>query len=140
VNYDFWAPEPAFLAMPGIKDFLKDYQARAEKEKVDTLGYYLPPYSYAMMQVLGQAVEATKGLDQQKIADYIRKTEFTTIVGKVRFGKNGEWAQGRTLMVQYQKIDGSGVEQFRGPGKKVVLYPDEFKSGSLIYPYAAAKN
>jgi branched-chain amino acid transport system substrate-binding protein len=140
VNYDFWAPEPAFMAMPGIKDFLKEYQARAEKEKVDTLGYYLPPYSYAMMQVLGQAVEATKGLDQQKIADYIRKTEFTTIVGKVRFGKNGEWAQGRTLMVQYQKIDGSGVEQFRGPGKKVVLYPDEFKSGSLIYPYAAAKN
>jgi branched-chain amino acid transport system substrate-binding protein len=140
VNYDFWAPEPAFMAMPGIKDFFKEYQARAEKEKVDTLGYYLPPYSYAMMQVLGQAVEATKGLDQQKIADYIRKTEFTTIVGKVRFGKNGEWAQGRTLMVQYQKIDGSGVEQFRGPGKKVVLYPDEFKSGSLIYPYAAAKN
>jgi branched-chain amino acid transport system substrate-binding protein len=140
VNYDFWAPEPTFMAMPGIKEFLKEYQVRAEREKVDTLGYYLPPYSYAMMQVLGQAVEATKGLDQQKIADHIRKTEFTTIVGKVKFGKNGEWAQGRTLMVQYQKIDGSGVEQFRGPGKKVVLYPDELKSGNLIYPYAAAKN
>ena len=140
VNYDFWAPEPTFMAIPGIKEFLKEYQVRAEKEKVDTLGYYLPPYSYAMMQVLGQAVEATKGLDQQKIADHIRKTEFTTIVGKVKFGKNGEWATGRTLMVQYQKIDGSGVEQFRGPGKKVVLYPEEFKSGNLIYPYAAAKN
>jgi branched-chain amino acid transport system substrate-binding protein len=140
VNYDFWAPEPAFMAMPGIKDFFKEYQVRAEKEKVDTLGYYLPPYSYAMMQVLGQAVEATKSLDQQKIADHIRKTEFTTIVGKVKFGKNGEWAQGRTLMVQYQKIQGNSVEQFRGPGKKVVLYPDEFKSGNLIYPYAAAKN
>jgi branched-chain amino acid transport system substrate-binding protein len=140
VNYDFWAPEPTFMAIPGIKEFFKEYQARAEKEKVDTLGYYLPPYSYAMMQILGQAVEATKGLDQQKIADYIRKTEFNTIVGKVKFGKNGEWATGRTLMVQYQKIDGSGVEQFRGPGKKVVLYPDEFKSGNLIYPYAAAKN
>jgi branched-chain amino acid transport system substrate-binding protein len=140
VNYDFWAPEPTFMAVPGIKEFFKDYQPRAEKEKVDTLGYYLPPYSYALMQVLGQAVEATKGLDQQKIADYIRKTEFNTIVGKIKFGKNGEWAHGRTLMVQYQKIDGSGVEQFRKPGKKVVLYPDEFKSGNIIYPYAAAKN
>jgi branched-chain amino acid transport system substrate-binding protein len=140
VNYDFWAPEPTFMAVPGIKEFFKEYQPRAEKEKVDTLGYYLPPYSYALMQVLGQAVEATKSLDQQKIADYIRKTEFNTIVGKIKFGKNGEWAHGRTLMVQYQKIDGSGVEQFRKPGKKVVLYPDEFKSGSLIYPYAAAKN
>jgi branched-chain amino acid transport system substrate-binding protein len=138
VNYDFWAPEPPFLAIGGVKEFLKEYQARAEKAGVDPLGYYLPPYSYALVQVLGQAVEATKGLDQQKIADYIRANEFNTIVGKVKFGKNGEWARGRTLMVQYQKIQGTGIDQFRGPGKKVVLYPDEFKSGSLIYPYAAA--
>ena len=138
VNYDFWAPEPTFLAIPGIKEFFKEYQARAEKAGVDTLGYYLPPYSYTMVQILGQAVEATKGLDQQKIADYIRATEFNTIVGKVKFGKNGEWAKGRTLMVQYQKVQGNGIEQFRGPGKKVVLYPDEFKSGAMIYPYSAA--
>ena len=140
VNYDFWAPEPTFLSIPGIKEFLKEYQARAEKAGVDTLGYYLPPYSYATGQVLAQAIEATKGLDQQKLADYIRATEFNTIVGKIKFGKNGEWAKGRTLMVQYQKIRGNDLEQFRGPGKKVVLYPDEFKSGNIIYPYSAAKN
>ena len=140
VNYDFWAPEPTMLAFAGVKEFLKEYQARADKAGVDPLGYYLPPYSYAMMQVLGQAIDATKSLDQQKIADYIRKTEFNTIVGKVKFGKNGEWAQGRTLMVQYQKVQGNGIDQFRGPGKKVVLYPDELKSGSIVYPYAAAKN
>jgi branched-chain amino acid transport system substrate-binding protein len=90
------------------------------------------------MQVLGQSVEATKGLDQQKLADHMRATEFSTIVGKIKFGKNGEWAKGRTLMVQYQKIQGNGIDQFRGPGKKVVLYPDEFKSGNIIYPYSAA--
>ena len=139
VNYDFWAPESTMM-FPGIKEFLKDYQARAEKAGVDPLGYYLPPYSYAVGQVLGQAIEATKSLDQQKLADYIRATEFNTIVGKVKFGKNGEWAKGRTLMVQYQKVQGTGIDQFRGPGKKVVLYPDELKSGSIIYPYAAAKN
>ena len=127
-------------AIPGIKEFLKEYQARAEKAGVDPLGYYLPPYSYAMARCSGQAIEATKGLDQQKLADYIRATEFNTIVGKVKFGKNGEWAKGRTLMVQYQKIQGTGIDQFRGPGKKVVLYPDELKSGNIIYPYAAAKN
>jgi branched-chain amino acid transport system substrate-binding protein len=140
VNYDFWAPEPTMLAVPGVKEFLKEYQLRAEKAGVDPLGYYLPPYSYAVGQVLGQAVEATKSLDQQKIADHIRATEFGTIVGKVKFGKNGEWARGRTLMVQYQKIQGTGVDQFRGPGKKVVLYPDDLKSGTIIYPYSAAKN
>src|SRR5580765_5222927 len=91
VNYDFWAPEPTFLSMPGIKEFLKEYQARAEKAGVDPLGYYLPPYSYATGQVLDQAITATKGLDQQKLADYIRATEFSTIGGKIKFGKNGEW-------------------------------------------------
>jgi branched-chain amino acid transport system substrate-binding protein len=138
VNYDFWAPEPPMLAMPGIKEFLKEYQVRAEKEKVDPLGYYLPPYSYAVGQVLGQAVEATKSLDQQKIADHIRATEFSTVVGKIKFGKNGEWAKGRTLMVQYQKIKGNGIDQFRGAGTKPVLWPDELKSGDIIYPYASA--
>ncbi len=48
VNYDFWAPEPTMLAIPGVKEFLKEYQARAEKAGVDPLGYYLPPYSYAI--------------------------------------------------------------------------------------------
>jgi branched-chain amino acid transport system substrate-binding protein len=139
VNYDFWAPESTMM-FPGIKEFFKEYQPRADKGGVDPLGYYLPPYAYAAMQVLGQAIEATKGLDQQKVADYIRATEFNTIVGKVKFGKNGEWAQGRTLMVQYQKIQGNGIDQFRGPGKKVVLYPDELKSGAIVYPYASAKN
>jgi len=140
VNYDFWAPEATMLAFPGIKEFLKEYQARAEKAGVDPLGYYLPPYSYSLVQILGQAVEATQSLDQQKLADHIRATEFNTLVGKVKFGKNGEWAKGRTLMVQYQKVHGTGIDQFRGPGKKVVLYPEEFKSGAIIYPYAAAKN
>jgi len=139
VNYDFWAPESTMM-FPGIQDFFKAYQPRAQKEGVDPLGYYLPPYSYAVGQVLGEAITATKGLDQQKLADYIRSHEFQTIVGKVKFGKNGEWAQGRTLMVQYQKIQGNGIDQFRGPGKKVVLYPDEFKSGNIVYPYSAAKN
>ena len=61
VNYDFWAPEPTDAGFPGIKEFLKEYQARAEKAGVDPLGYYLPPYSYAMVQVLGQAIEAHQG-------------------------------------------------------------------------------
>jgi branched-chain amino acid transport system substrate-binding protein len=137
VNYDYWVPEKTMM-FPGIQEFFKEYQPRAAKEGVDTLGYYLPPYAYAAMQVLGQTIEATKGLDQQKIADHIRANEFNTIVGKIRFGKNGEWAKGRTLMVQYQKVQGNDIEQFRQPGKKPVLYPDELKSGTIIYPYAAA--
>src|SRR5262249_35503646 len=56
VNYDFWIPSPT-LNYPGVADFLKKYQAKAAAEGVDLLGYYLPPFAYAYMQVLAQAVE-----------------------------------------------------------------------------------
>ncbi len=138
VNYDFWAPEPTMM-FPGIKEFFAEYQKRAKEAGVDTLGYYLPPYAYSAVQILGLAIEGSKSLDQQKVADYIRANEFSTIVGKIRFGQNGEWAKSRVLQVQYQGIKGTDLEQFRGPGKKVVLYPDEFKSGNVIYPYSAAQ-
>jgi branched-chain amino acid transport system substrate-binding protein len=139
VNYDYWVPEQTMM-FPGIQEFFKEYQPRAAKDGMDTLGYYLPPYAYAAMQVLGQAVTATKSLDQQKLSDYIHANEFSTIVGKIRFGKNGEWAKGRTLMVQYQNVKPDDIEQFRGPGKKPVLWPEELKSGKLVYPYASARN
>lgn len=137
VNYDFWVPEPT-LKFPGIEDFLKRYQAQAEKAGVDPLGHYLPPWAYAYLQVLAQAIEGTKGLDQQKIAEYIHKTEFDTIVGKVKFGPNGEWQQSRVLQVQFQGIETTDVAQFHKPGKRVVVWPDQYKSGNLIYPYTRA--
>jgi branched-chain amino acid transport system substrate-binding protein len=138
VNYDFWVPEPT-LNFPGVNDFLKKYQARAEAAGVDPLGHYLPPWAYANMQVLEQAITATNSTDQKTIGEYIRKNSFDTIVGKVTFAPNGEWATSRMLMVQYQNINGNELEQFYGPGKRVILYPQEWKSGELIFPYAKAK-
>jgi branched-chain amino acid transport system substrate-binding protein len=138
VDYGFWVPEPT-MKFPGVEAFLQKYQPEAAKAGVDPLGYYLPPWAYAMMQVLGQAVEGTKGLDQQKLAEYIHAHEFSTIVGKIKFGADGEWAKTRELTIQFQKIKGTGIDQFKQPGRQVVLYPKEFKSGDLIYPYAAAR-
>ncbi len=138
VNYDFWVPEPT-LKFPGVDAFLTKYQAQAEAVGVDPLGHYLPPWAYANLQVLQQAIEATKSIEQKTVGDYIRDNAFDTIVGKVRFGDNGEWDTTRTLMVQYQNIADSEVKQFFGPGKRIVLYPEEWKSGELIFPYVNAK-
>src|SRR3989475_11784635 len=137
VNYDFWVPEPT-LNFPGVNEFLKKYQAQAEKAGVDPLGHYLPPWAYAMMQVMGQAIEAAKSTDQKTVGEYLRTQAFDTIVGKVKFGSNGEWEKPRMLLVQYQNIKGTDINQFAGPGKRVVLLPEALKSGSLIYPYAEA--
>jgi len=74
VNYDFWEPAKT-MQFPGVLNFLKVYQAAAAKAGVDPLGYYLPPFAYAYLQVLGDAVTATKSLDQDKIAAYLREPQ-----------------------------------------------------------------
>ena len=134
VNYWSWAPEPT-MNFPGINAFLAKYQAEAPKQKLDPLGYYLPPFAYAYVQLLGNAIEATGSTDQKKVADYIRSNTHSTVVGDVKFGPNGEWARSRTLQVQLQNITGHSKEEFTKAGKMVVLYPKEVKSGNIIYPY-----
>ena len=134
VNYDFWVPEPT-LNFPGVNAFLKKYQEKAKGKGVDPLGHYLPPYAYAYLQVLGQAVTAVGSLDQGKIAAHMHKETFTTVVGPVKFGSNGEWANTRTLQVQFRDVKPNDMKQFEGPGKRIVLYPKAWKSGDIVYPY-----
>jgi branched-chain amino acid transport system substrate-binding protein len=134
INYEFWVPEPT-LKFPGIEEFLKKYQEAAKGKGVDPLGHYLPPYAYAYLQVLEQSVNGTKSLDQGKLAAYMHKTTFKTVVGDVKFAKNGEWATTRVLQVQFRDVQPDNLEQFAGPGKRIVLYPKAWKSGNIVYPY-----
>ncbi len=123
------------MNFPGMQDFLKRYQEMAASQGVDPLGFYVPPFIYAAMEVVGQAVEKTKSLDQKALAKTMHANSFPTIVGDIRFAKNGEWTEPRMLMVQYQGIEGNGVEQFRDPARYKILYPPAFKSGDLVVPY-----
>jgi branched-chain amino acid transport system substrate-binding protein len=138
VNYDFWLPVPK-MQFPGVEDLMKKYQARAAAEGVDPLGYYMAPQAYAQLQVLEQAITATKSLDDQKLADYIRANTFKTVLGDVKFGKGGEWAQPRVLQVQFQHVQGNGVDQFKDVKTQIVLTPPDYKSGDVVYPYEKAK-
>jgi len=135
VNYDYWVPEKT-LVFPGVNEFLAKYRVAAAGKGVDPYGHYLPPFAYAYLQVVQQSVEATKSLDQAKLADYMRKTTFDTVVGKVKFGRNGEWAKSRVLMVQFRNVQKDNLEQFVEAGKRIVVYPKEYQSGDFVYPYA----
>jgi branched-chain amino acid transport system substrate-binding protein len=137
VNYDFWLPVPAYNT-PEARAFLKKYQSRVGESGVDALGYYLPPFAYADLQVVGEAVEATRGTDQTKLADYLRTHTFHTLVGDIKFGPTGEWAEPRVLEVQFHGIQGHDIEQFRTLGTQTVLFPPELRSGTLQYPYTDA--
>ena len=138
VAYDFWLPVPK-MNFPGVAELMQKYQSRAASAGVDPLGYYMAPQAYAQMQVMEQAVTATKSLEDQTLADYIRGATFKTVLGDIRFGKYGEWAESRVLQVQFQNIKGNDVAQFKGIENQVVITPSEYASGKLIYPYEKAK-
>lgn len=138
VDYDFWLPWSK-LATPAGLAFLKKYQAEAKSMGVDELGYYLPPFAYAYMEVLEQAVIAAGSLNDDKLADALRKGNFKTIVGDIKFGSNGEWVEPRVLAVQFQNVRPNDMEQFRDPKTEVILWPPELKTGEIQYPYSDVK-
>src|SRR5262245_65718607 len=88
VNYETWIPAST-LQFPGSMELLKKYQARAAAEGVDPLGYYMPVWAYAYLQVLGQAIEATKSTKDDVLADYMRKTTFKTEIGRASCRERG---------------------------------------------------
>jgi branched-chain amino acid transport system substrate-binding protein len=137
-NFDFWLPVPK-MRFTGVDDLMRNYQARAATEGVDALGYLMAPSAYAQLQVLQQAVAAADSLADSKLGDYIRANTFKTVLGDVRFGPNGEWAQSRVLQVQFRNIKSNDLTQFKDMSTQVVVAPAEYESGKLIYPYEKAK-
>lgn len=136
VNWDVYSPEPT-MDFPGIRAFQEKYRARAVQEQVDVLGNYLQPYAYAQMQVVEQALARVGKVDQAALAADMHANAFKTVVGDIKFGASGEWAEPRNLLVQFQNITDGDLEKYKKPGTKVILFPESLKSGELRTPYGA---
>jgi branched-chain amino acid transport system substrate-binding protein len=138
VNYESWLPART-MQFPGVTEFLSKYQARAAAEGTDPLGYNMPPWGYADLQVLEAAIRATSSIDDAKLAAYLHANAVDTIVGAIAFGPEGEWTVSRMLQVQYRNIHGNGLAQFTDMDNQVILTPAQFKTGEIIYPMANAR-
>ncbi len=139
VNYNSWLPEKTMFH-PGTKEFFEKYGPKAVAAKVDPLGYYLAPFGYALGQLVEQAVTATKSLDHKAIAAYLRTNEHKTIVGPIAFAADGEWKTSGTVMAQFRGVADKNLEQFRSPGKQIILFPDKLKTGDIVVPFEKARN
>ncbi len=138
VNYEYWLPVPKMMS-PGVGELIARYQARAAMLGADASGYYVAPLAYAQMQVVEQAVSATQTLEDAALVAYTRTTSFATSIGNVKFANGGEWSAARVLQVQFRNIRTNDVAEFKDARTRVVVSPDAFASGELIYPYADAK-
>jgi branched-chain amino acid transport system substrate-binding protein len=137
-NYETWVPAKT-MEFPGVNEFLAKYQARAAAEGVDPLGYYLGTWGYAYAQLIEQAIKGAGGTDDEKLANYFRTATFNTILGPVKFGAGGEWAESRMIAVQYHGIKGNDLEQFKGMNVQTIVGPEKYGTGKMIYPYEKAK-
>lgn len=138
VNYNTWLPEPQ-MYNDGTKAFFETYTKRAVEAKVDPLGYYLAPYGYASGQMIEQAIKAVGSLDQKALAKYLRENTHKTIVGSITFAPDGEWKESGVVQAQFRGVKDKNIEQFRSPGRQVILFPSKMKSGDLITPFEAAR-
>jgi branched-chain amino acid transport system substrate-binding protein len=138
VNFHLWVPEPT-LNFAGIEHFLARYATIAQERQVDPLGFYIPPFCYGAGQILSNAVKATGTLDQAKLAEWLHGNPVDTIVGQINFNELGDWKDRRVLMIQFRDIAGNDLDQFRKPGKQVVLDPPDLKSGDLV-PFAKTRS
>ena len=137
INYETWVPTEK--AMKPAADFFKKYQAKAGAEGVDPLGYYLGGWGYAYINLLGEAIAGAKSLDDNKIADYLRKNTHKTIMGDWAYGPGGEWTKSGMMQVQYHDIkEGAGLDTWKGMSYQTVLTPADLKTGNVIYPYEKA--
>jgi branched-chain amino acid transport system substrate-binding protein len=89
--------------------------------------------------MLEQAINATKSIDDRRLADYFRKNEMQTIVGPVRFDAGGERANQRLITAQFRGVKDKDQEQFRSPDRQIVIFPPSDKTGDLIHPYERAQ-
>ena len=64
---------------------------------------------------------------------------FKTVTGEIRFGKDGEWSKTRQFLTQFQNVEPNNVDQFRDGRKQPILWPPEYKTGDMIYPYENAR-
>jgi branched-chain amino acid transport system substrate-binding protein len=138
VIMESFVPAPTFN-FPGVQALLEKYRAKAAGQQIDPLGYAFAPFGYAAGQILAAAVEQTGSLDHAKLAEHIHAHSFPTVVGDIAYGKDGEWAQARTLATQFQNVAPNNLDQFRTTERQVVVWPERYRTGTMIYPYGEAR-
>ena len=137
LNYEYWVPAPKLMSAD-VRALLTAYQARAAEAQVDLLGHYMAPLAYAQLRVVAQAVKDTGGFDNAALTAYAHAVTFHTVMGDVKFGRNGEWSTPRVLQVQFRGIVGHEVEQFRDGSTQIIVSPPAFATSQVQFPYESA--
>lgn len=91
-----FGPDPQ--KRPEAKEIIEKFEAREYKPEAYTL------YSYAAVQILKQAIEATQSTDPKTVAAYMRTgVTFNTVIGDIAFDEKGDIKQVAYVMYTWTK-------------------------------------
>ena len=118
------------------REFLKKYQAKSEAAGVDLLGYYLPPFAYARMQVIAQAVTATGGTNDDKLAEYLPQDHLQDRRRRRQIQRRGRMGGPRRCWRCSSRASRATTwRSSPSPKSEVILWPTKYKTGNIVYPY-----
>ena len=125
---------------PGLDALLEKYREKAKGQQIDPFGYGFAPFGYAAGQILAKAVTETKSLDHDKIAKYIHANKFSTVAGEL--SPSARTASGRSrarCSRSSRTCSRTTPAQFRDGKKQPILWPEKYKTGTMVYPYSEPK-
>jgi len=114
---------------PEVKEFLATYQSRAAAEGVDRSAIISAP-GVCLYGAARNAITVRRASTTIRSPTILRSNPVKTIMGDIKFGKGGEWAESRMLQVQYHGIKGNTVDQFKGMDTQTVLTPADLKTAT----------
>ena len=114
---------PPYTNNPVAAEFVKIYNERAAKAGLaDNSVETQAAASFSTWQVLETAINATKGLNDKAIAQWLKKNQVDTIQGRLRFDKTNNY--GDDLMRVKQVQNGRWVtvwpKEWAAPGAKLI--------------------
>ena len=103
VNYETWVPSEKMMAPAARRSSRSTRRAPAPKASIRSATISAAG-AMPISACSGQAIDGAKSIEDDKIADYLRKNEFKTIMGDWSYGPNGEWTKSGMMQVQYHDI------------------------------------
>ncbi len=105
-----WEPDER-IPFPGTRKFIADFTAFAK-----TAPSYHAGSAYAACQILENAINHCRCLDQFMIADFIRSLDSVTITGRFKVDQDGKQTGHNTIIIQWQN------------GRKEIVFPANMRT------------
>ena len=122
-------PAPT-LDFPGLKAMLEKYQAKGAFARHRSVGLWITPFAYAAGHWWRKQSRLRKASTTTSSRTTSIRTNSRRWPAKSPSGKDGEWTKSRQFFTQFQGVSGNDL---------VILWPPEYKTGNVIYPYQDAK-